>query len=223
MSCLGKAGCAVVLVAVGAAAVVGWQQRDRIAEKLGWKRPEAEVVRTGRPSPEGLTRAVDKVDSLAGWRADSVVLTPAEVASLAAEGLAGTKLGRPESLEVELGDNNVAVRGIMKTEWIPRDLLGPLGGVIGEQQRVELGGPLFFRRPGRGGWQVNRVKVGDLRLPVGLVHRFIEAAIPGSRSAGIGVDLPEGVGGLAVRPGALVLYGTEQAGSGTTGSGKATR
>ena len=211
MSCLGKAGCAVALVALGAAAVVGWQQRDRIAELLGRKRPaEAGVVRTGRPSPEGLTRALDKVDSLAGWRADSVELTPAEVASLAAEGLAGTKLGRPESLEVELGDNNVALRGIMKTEWIPRDLLGPLGGVIGEEQRVELGGPLFFRRPGRGGWQVDRVKVGDLRLPVALVHRFIEAAIPGSRSAGIGVELPEGVGGLAVRPGALVLYGTEQ-------------
>ena len=211
MSCLGKTGCAVALVVLGAAAVVGWQQRDRLDELLGGKRrAEARVVRTGRPSPEGLTRAVDKVDSLAGWRADSVVLTPNEVASLVGEGLAGTKLGRMDSLEVELGDDNVAVRGEMKTDWIPRDLLGPLGGIVGARQQVELSGPLFFRRPGRGGWQVDRVKVGELRLPMGVVHRFIEAAIPGSRSAGIGVELPEGVGGLAVRPGALVLYGAEQ-------------
>ncbi len=207
MSCLGKAGCAVALVAIGAAAVVAWQERDRIGELLGRKGGAEEAVRTGRPSEAGLARARDKVDSLNGWRADSVLLTPGEAASLVADAMADTRVGTLDSMEVELGDDELALRGVMDTDWIPRDLLGPLGGLVGDRQPVLLRGPLRFRREGRAGWQVERVKVGDLSLPLAIVHRFLEAAIPGSRSAGLPVRIPDGVGGLAVRPGVLVLYG----------------
>lgn len=205
MSCLGKAGCAVVLIVLGAGLVVAWQQRDRIGEVLR-RRPGPEIVRKGRPSEAALGRARDKVDSLNGWRADSVVLTPAEAASLVADALADTRIGRFDSLEVELGDDDLILRGVMDTDWIPRDLLGPLGGLVGERQPVLLSGPVRFRRAGRAGWQVGRVKVGELSLPLSLVHTFLEAALPGARSAGLPVRLPDGVGGLSVRPGALVFY-----------------
>ncbi len=207
MSCLGKVGCGVVMLALGAGAVIAWQQRDRIGEVLGG-RPRAEaVVRVGRPSEAALARARDKVDSLNGWRADSVVLTPAEAASLVADAMADTRIGTFDSMELELGDDQVALRGVMDTEWLPRKLLGPLEDMIGDRQPVMLRGPLRFRREGRAGWQVERVKVGDLTLPTAIVHRFLEAALPGAKSAGLPVRLPDGVGGLLVRPGALVLYG----------------
>ncbi|HSE26901.1 MAG TPA: hypothetical protein VLA95_01630 [Gemmatimonadales bacterium] len=218
MSCLGRAGCAVVLVALGAGAVVAWQQRDRIGELLG-RTPKAEqVVRTGRPSEAALRSARDKVDSLNGWRADSVVLTPAEAASLVADAMADTRIGTLDSMEIELGDDRVTLRGVMDTEWLPRKLLGPLDDMIGDRQPVLLRGPLRFRRAGRAGWQVDRVKVGDLTLPTAILHRFLEAALPGAKSAGLPVHLPDGVGGLAVRPGALVLYGTPTGNPGTGGA-----
>ena len=207
MSCLGKVGCGVVLLALGAGAVIAWQQRDRIGEALGVRPRAEEVVRVGRPSEAALARARDKVDSLNAWRADSVVLTPAEAASLVVDALAETRIGTFDSVEVELGDDQVALRGVMDTEWLPRKLLGPLEDMIGDRQPVMLRGPLRFRREGRAGWQVERVKVGDLTLPTAILHRFLEAVLPGARSAGLPVRLPEGVGGLAVRPGALVLYG----------------
>lgn len=208
MSCLGRTGCAVVLLAVGAGAVIAWQQRDRIGELLSG-RPRAEpVVRVGRPSEAALARARDKVDSLNGWRADSVVLTPAEAASFVADAMADTRIGAFDSMELELGDDQVALRGVMDTEWLPRKLLGPLDDIIGDRQPVMLRGPLRYRREGRAGWQVERVKVGDLTLPTAILHRFLEAMLPGARSAGLPVRLPDGVGGVAVRPGALVLYGT---------------
>ena len=155
----------------------------------------------------GLAAARDKVDSLLGWGADSVVLTPGEAASLLADAMADTGIGALDSLELELGEGEVTLRGVMDTDWIPRDLLGPVGGLVGERQPVLLRGPIRFRREGRAGWQVERVKVGDLSLPLAVVHRFLEAVIPGAKSAGVPVRLPDGVGGLAVRPGAMVFYG----------------
>ncbi len=211
MSCLGKAGCAVVMLAVGAGAVIAWQQRDRIGELLGRKPSAEEVARVGRPSVAALARARDKVDSLNGWRADSVLLTPAEAASLVADAMADTRIGTFDSMEIELGDDQVTLRAVMDTEWLPRKLLGPLDDLIGDRQPVLLRGPLRFRREGRAGWQVERVKVGDLTLPTAIVHRFLEAVLPGAKSAGLPVRLPDGVGGLAVRPGALVLYGKPRA------------
>lgn len=206
MSCLGRAGCALALVALGAGGVIAWQQRDRLGELVG--RPRAgEVVRVGRPSAKALASARDKVDSLNGWRADSVVLTPAEAASLVAEAMQATRMGLLDSMELELGDGQVELRGVMDTDWLPRERLGPFEDLLGERQPVELRGPLRFRRAGRAGWAVERVKLGDLGLPTALVHRFLEAALPGAKSAGLPVPLPEGVHGLAVRPGALVLYG----------------
>ena len=207
MSCLGKVGCGAVMLAVGAGAVIAWQQRDRIGELLSGRPRAEQVVRVGRPSEAALARARDKVDSLNGWRADSVVLTPAEAASFVADAMADTRIGTFDSMELELGKDEVTLRGVMDTEWLPRKLLGPLEDMIGDRQPVMLRGPLRFRREGRAGWQVERVKVGDLTLPTAILHRFLEAVLPGAKSAGLPVRLPDGVSGLAVRPGALVLYG----------------
>ena len=66
---------------------------------------------------------------------------------------------------------------------------------------------LLRRFPDERRWQVERVRVGDLTLPTAVVHRFLEAALPGAKSNGLPVRLPDGVAGVAVRPGALVFYG----------------
>ena len=79
-------GCLGVLAAL----LVGWLYRDRVVREgrqiLG--RLETPLARrlpaasAGGRAPASLAAAHAKIDSLNGWRADSVVLTPAEVASL---------------------------------------------------------------------------------------------------------------------------------------------
>src|SRR5258705_4796749 len=52
--------------------------------------PHTEVPVTGRASAHGLAAATDLVDSLNGWRADSIVLTAEEPASLLHAGASGS-------------------------------------------------------------------------------------------------------------------------------------
>jgi len=63
---------------------IGWLYRDRLAKEfhrlLGTGLTPGETVTSGRPGSRALLSARSKIDSLNGWRADSVILTPSEVA-----------------------------------------------------------------------------------------------------------------------------------------------
>ena len=63
----------------------------------------------GRPGPAALARARDKVDSLLGWNADSVVLNANEMASLVVAGLPEAVRSHLDSISLELGEGKVTV------------------------------------------------------------------------------------------------------------------
>ena len=117
----------LALLLVGA--YLGWRNRDRIAEMLG-VRPTVAVApeSRGRPTGRGLARAIEKVDSLNGWRADSIVLSAGEMASLIGAGLPAVVRRDIDSLQVELLEGAIRVRGKIRTEGLPREVLGPFAG-----------------------------------------------------------------------------------------------
>ena len=199
-------GCLVLLVALGAA----WLYRDRLEQEA---RQMIERVRGVVPSPEGrpgvsaLESAKAKVDSLNGWRADSVVLTPSEFASLVGSGMDRQLRGQLDSLQVELLEGEVRVRARLRTAALSPELIGPLAGALGATEPVDAAGPLRVTRPGAGEWRVRTFRIGDFPVPDEMVPRLVGQALGDPRRTSVPVKIPEGVRDIRVRPGSAILYG----------------
>lgn len=195
-----------VLLVVGLAA--GWIFREDILgfgrRQLGLPDPPSRV---GVPSPGDLSTARARMDSVVQARVDSVVLSPAEVASLVLDRLARSPAGSPDSLMVELGDREVTVRARVATAPLPDAIRNLLGSALAERETVEVGGVLGLRREGMGEFGIQRVRVKGLPVPRDLVGRLLDRYLPGVEDATVGFAVPPGISGIRVAPRGAVLYG----------------
>ena len=188
---------------------VGWTERERIAAY--WHRltdrPSVEAVgATGRPGEESLQGAMNKIDSLNGWRADSVVLTAAEMASLIGAGLDQRMRDDLDSLAVTLGDGRIAVAARIRTAGVPREVLGPLAGALAEWEPITAAGTVLVTDPGRAEWRVDAFRARDFEFPREMVPRIV-GLVAGKKSDGaVPIVIPPGIGGVRVYPGGVTLY-----------------
>ena len=124
--------------------------------------------RLGRDSAgraaQALVSAQSKIDSLNGWRADSVVLTPSEVASLIGAGLDPSLRRQLDSLQVELLDGSLAVNAKLATARLPRELVGPLTVALRETEPVQAAGPIQVVGAGQG--RVGGAFLSDPGFPI---------------------------------------------------------
>ena len=191
--------------------VLGWLYRDRLVREgrrlLGEGRPPAGAQVTGRPGVRALRSAQAKVDSLAGRRADSVLLAPAEVASLVGSGLDPAFRRQLDSLQVRLLDDEIAVGARLRTARLPREALGPLVVALRETEPIEAAGPLRVVASGQGEWEVRSFRIRDFPVPVDLVPGLIARTLGRDRPEAVAVKLPPGVAEIRVRPGSATLYG----------------
>jgi hypothetical protein len=193
---------------------VGWLYRDSVVREARgllarvWA-PSAlpGASARGRPGTRALAAAEAKIDSLNGWRTDSVVLTPPEVASLMGNGLSPAFRRELDSLEVELLDGEVRVRARLRTDRLPRDLVGPLALALRPHEPVEATGPLRVIRPGAGVWAVRSFRIRDVPVPGPAVKRMVARAIDGADDGTVPWKVPAGVRAVRIRPGAAILYG----------------
>jgi hypothetical protein len=200
------------LVVVGALAL-GWLYRDQVARTArGWiDRSNAPVVATssGRPGSKALASAKSKVDSLNGWGADSVVLTPSELASLVGDGMDAEVRRQLDSLRVEPLDGEVRIRARLRTGRLPSDVVGPLAIALRETEPIEAIGPLRVLRPSVGEWDVRSIKIRELPLPADLVHRVVGRVLGDPQQETVPVRIPRGVRAIRLTPGAAILYGAK--------------
>ena len=197
------------LLVLAAALYFGWRERDRIAPL--WRRlterPAAEAAgTTGRPGDASLRSAEGKIDSLNGWRADSVVLTAAELASLLGAGLERRLRGELDSLSVTLGEGRITVAGRIRTAGLPREVLGPLAGAFDEREPVRAAGALTVAGAGRALWQVDAFQVRDFDFPREMVPRIVELVAGDGAGGALPIAIPAGIGGVRVHPGSVTLY-----------------
>lgn len=195
-----------LLLIAGLAA--GWLFRDELLrfgrQQLGMAEPPSPV---GAPAPARLESARARMDSLVHAQADSVILTPAEVASLVGDQLARSPAGPPDSLTVELGDREVTIRARVATAPIPEPIRDVLGSALGERETVEIGGVLGLRRQGEGEFEVRRVRVKGFPVPRDLVNRLIGRYLPQVDGTVAVFAVPAGITGIRVGPGGAILYG----------------
>ena len=202
-------GCLALLVALGLA----WLYRDRLEQEA---RQVIDRVRHGVPASGGrpgltaLESANAKVDSLNGWRADSVVLTPSEFASLVGSGMDRRLRGQLDSLQVQLLDGEIRVSARLRTSALSPELVGPLAGALGPTEPVDAAGPVRVTRAGVGEWRVRSFRIGDFSVPDELVPRLVGQALGDPGRATVPVMVPKGVRAIRVRPGAAILYGAKR-------------
>lgn len=204
-------GCLGLIALLG----IGWLYRDRVVREgrrlVGSietsASPSSPAGARGRPGAKALVSAETKIDSLNGWRADSVMLTPSEVASLMGTGLSPAFRKELDSLQVELLDGEVKVRARLRTERLPRELVGPLAAVLQPREPVEATGPLRVTGPGTGEWAVRSFQIRDFPVPASAVERLVSRAIGDSTRHTVPWKVPAGVRAIRIRSGAAVLYG----------------
>jgi hypothetical protein len=194
-----------------AALALGWLYRDRLIREgrrlLAGHAGAAPVVSGGRPGVHALESARSKVDSLNGWRADSIVLTPAEVASLMGSGLDPAFRKELDSLQVQLLEGEIGVRARLRTARLPKELVGPLGVALRPYEPVQAIGPLRVLGPGTGEWAVRSIRIRDFPLPDAMVPRLVSRALDDPSRHTVPWRVPAGVRAIRLRPGSATLYG----------------
>ncbi len=197
-------------VALVLALAIGWLYRDRLSAELGrlFDRSSTEVrTPAGRPGGMALTSAKSKIDSLNGWRADSVVLTPSEVASLIGAGLNPSLRRQLDSLQVELREGEVAVNAKLATARLPRELTGPLALALREREQVQAAGPIAVTGPGRAEWTVHSFRIREFPVPRDAVPKLMAKAFGDTAARSIPVRIPAGIREIRVQPSGAILFG----------------
>ncbi len=198
-----------LLVLAGYAA---WSYRREIRRQIHQWTAEGPAPRaSGRATPPDAKTVLRRVDALRAGGADSVMLSPDDLASLAAELAARVVPQAVDSIEVRLDRDDVEIRARVDTRRVPVSL-GPLSSVMRDHEYVEAGGRLVFRRAGHAEWEVERVRVRGLPVPKKFVEDQIRRFAPRVGGSGIPVALPSGVTGLRVTPAGLTLYGRPRPG-----------
>lgn len=187
----------------------GWAYRRELAGMWRFWRngPAQEAPVTGTATAAGLARATDLVDSLNGWRADSIVLTAEELASLLQAGLGGAAARYLDSVEVTLGTDHVTVGAMLATEAIPGRALGPFKGLVRPRERVRVGGRLAVLGPESGALRVDAVSLRGIPFPTAMIGRFMSTSLGASDDGTVKFQVPQGIRDLKVRPSGVVLYG----------------
>src|SRR5689334_17191978 len=106
---------------------LGWLYRRELKGMWhfwGTSAPQEAPV-TGYATPAGLTAATDLVDSMNGWRTDSVVVSAEQLASLLQAGLGGAAARYLDSVSVTLGTDQATVSATLATAAIPKQAMGP--------------------------------------------------------------------------------------------------
>jgi hypothetical protein len=188
---------------------VAWSYRREIKRQLHqWTADSAGTEASRGSSDPALAPDVRRrIESLGRAGADSVVLSAADVASLA-QGLVERMVPRAvDSLEIRLDTDDVEVRALVDTRQIPVSL-GPLAGIVKDREYLEVGGRLLFRRTGVAEWQVDRVRVRGLPIPRELFGRVLQRFSSGNGAGVISFTIPRTLSGLRVTPLGVTLYGT---------------
>lgn len=196
-----------------------WLLRD---ELVGYLRPQVAQIQesfgaggvrgsggadaAGTPAPGALDAARDKVDSMHGWAADSVVLSAQEMASLLVAGLPAEARTRLDSVSITLADDRVTVRGRLETTRIPTEALGLLAGALAPWESVSGAGAVAMTRTGWAEWRVDALTIRGFTLPAASSRQLVSRALPGVENGAIPFALPHGIANLRVRAAGVTLY-----------------
>jgi hypothetical protein len=220
--CFRRLGCLVFLLIL---AIVGWFNRDRL-ERLyrryaGDNHADSVLVGTAggweQLSLEKADRGKKSVESLSGRGGPAYVnLTAAEASSYIFTSLTNQLPAAPEEISTSVRGEKLYVRANLALKDLgAAKALGPLAGMLGSRDTVELGGTMRVIRPTLGEFKVTDVKIGAFPVPSGIIPRLMRAMRRGSVPEGIADDalpmtMPAYIGDIRISGGRITVYRTTQ-------------
>ena len=216
MGCIARLGCLIVLLICG---IVAYLTRDRWMDKLPWRSPHTEATRT-TADPEGwvplteagAARTREALKTLSGPRGPVfVTLSGSDVASYVFLQIVKQMPASTDSFAAKVDQDNIRLRARMKTRELGTSVAGVLGALLGDRERVEMGGALRVIGKGVAEFRVNTVKIHDVSLPNAMVTRLVRPLAKAPRPAGLDdnglpIAIPSYVGDLRVSNGKITLY-----------------
>ena len=215
MGCMRKLGCLVVIVLI---AIAAFLTRDRWLRMLPGKRDTAAANATSvwqALTPEGAKRARTALEQLRSPRgAVYVNVAPGDLAAYILEELAKSLPPSADSIPAAAINERLYLRAVVKTSDLgATGALGPLAALLGERERIQLGGAIRIIRPGFAELQVKEMKIGNLSVPRALIPRVIRQISRGERPAdlspdGLALKTPDYIGDVRVSSGRITMYKT---------------
>lgn len=208
-ACLGRLGCLFLLLVAGA---VAWLTRERWMTRVSGS-PSAVPIAWEAVPAGGAREAEAAVSALS--RPGGPAYATMSAADLVALMVATATRGLPASLDsvqAAVDGDLVRVRALVPLDAIRGlDALGPLGGLLGRHERIELAGTLAIVRPGLGEYRVASVRVAELALPRAAIPRLLDRLDTrrrpdGLSPDGIALEVPEAIGDVRVARGQVTLY-----------------
>jgi hypothetical protein len=212
MGCMARLGCLALLVVL---AVVGWFTRDQWLPKLTGRPPAVETAAsTWQPlSPEAGERGRRKIEALSGGTGPVFTnLSASEVASYVFQTVARTIPASADSAEAAVIGDALYVRAVVPVREIAGSgVLGPLAGLLGDRERLQLGGSFRVIRPGLSEFEVREIKLRDFKVPAGAIPRLVQQISRGNRPEGVApnalpVTTPRSLGDVRIANGRVTLY-----------------
>ena len=211
MGCFARLGCLLLLALL---ACVGWLTRDQWVPKLTGRPTSTAAVSTWQPlSPEAAARGQRKIDQLSSASGPVFSnLTASEVASYVFQTVARTIPASADSAEAAVIGDALYVRAVVPIRDIAgTGVLGPLGGLLNDRERLQLGGGFRVIRPGLSEFDVREIKLRDFKVPSGAIPRLVQQLSRGNRPEGVApnglaVTTPRSLADVRIANGRVTLY-----------------
>ena len=188
--CLRRVGCLIFLCI---AAVAAYLTRDRwlpCLPRIGStaERPATDAGPAWEPvSDEAATRARRAIESLGRRNGPVFVnMSPGDLASYFYIALSEQLPPSADSIEAATVGNRLYVRAVISLDdFKAADALGPLSGIVGRRERLQMGGTFAVVRPGLAQFLVEDVRLGQLPIPRGAIPKLLAQVRRGTRPPGI--------------------------------------
>src|SRR3954470_19397000 len=215
MGCLRRLGCLIMLLILGA---VAYFTRDKWMSKLPWRSSQSATTTTTAadgwlPLTEaGSTRTRDALQKLSSPRGPVfLTLEGSDVVSYVFMQIVKQMPASTDSFAAKIDGDHIRLRARMRTADLGGAVTGMLGKLLGDRERVEMGGSLQVIGKGRAEFRVDAVKIHDVGLPDALITRLVHAVSSGPRAAGLNenglpIAIPPYIGDVRVQNGKITLY-----------------
>ena len=214
MGCLMRLGCLMILLIAGA---VAYLTRDRWMDHLPWKSSHVESTVTSADPWKPLTQAgadrtKEALQKLSSPRGPVyLTLEGSDIASYIFIQVARQMPASTDSFAARIDGDHIRLRARMRTADLGGAVTGVLGKLIGERERVEMGGTLRVIGKGRAEFNVDDVRVKDVGLPELVISRLVQAVSKGPRQPGLSenglpIAIPSYIGDVRIANGKITLY-----------------